>query len=122
MGFRPAALAIRFLLELTALGSFGYWAWKSLPPSLRWVGVVAAPLLAAVLWGVFATQGDPARSGDTVIATPGALRLVLELSIFFGAALALYVAGARTAGIVLAVILIGYHLASYDRVVWLLKH
>ncbi|WP_035851473.1 YrdB family protein [Kitasatospora azatica] len=122
MGFQPAGLAIRFLLELSALASFGYWAWESWPSSLRWVGVVAAPLLAAVLWGVFATPGDPSRSGGTVIATPGALRLVLELAVFFGAAYAVYSTGARTAGIALVVVLVIYHLAAIDRVMWLLRH
>ncbi len=122
MAFRPAALAVRFLLELTALAGFGYWGWHATSGALRWGALLAVPLLAAVLWTVFATPGDPSRSGDTVVRTPGALRFLLELLVLFGSAIAVYSAGAQTAGTVFFTVLVVYHLVAYDRVVWLFRH
>ncbi|MET7519539.1 DUF2568 domain-containing protein [Streptomyces sp. NPDC005480] len=75
-----------------------------------------------MLWGVFATPGDKSRSGETVVATPGALRFLLELAVFFGGAVALYAAGSHVLAITLAGVLIVYHALSWDRVVWLLRY
>ncbi|MFE2720700.1 DUF2568 domain-containing protein [Streptomyces mirabilis] len=121
-GFRPLALGVRFVFELVALVCFGLWAWDAAPASLRYVSVVAVPLAVAVLWGVFATPDDASRSGGTVIATPGPLRFLLELAVFFGGAAALYAAGSRTLAVILAGALVVYHLLSWDRVLWLLRH
>ncbi|MEV5608462.1 YrdB family protein [Streptomyces sp. NPDC052225] len=122
LGFHPAVLGLRFALELVALACFGYWAWRTAPGAFRYVAVVAAPLVVTVAWGVFATPGDKSRSGDTVVATPGALRLLLELAVFFGGAAVLYAAGAHPTAAALAVVLIVYHAASFDRIAWLLRH
>lgn len=72
--------------------------------------------------GVFATPGDASRSGDTVVATVGPLRLLLELAVFFGGAAAAYVAGAQTPALVLAIVLVAYHAVSLDRIGWLLRN
>ncbi|QLE76449.1 DUF2568 domain-containing protein [Streptomyces rectiverticillatus] len=101
---------------------FGLWAWVTAPAPLQYVFVVAVPLVAAVLWGVFATPGDASRSGGTVIATPGLLRLLLELAVFFGSAAALYATDFRTPAVMLAGVLVMHHLLSWDRVLWLLRH
>ncbi|MFE1954684.1 MULTISPECIES: YrdB family protein [Streptomyces] len=122
LGYHPAMLGLRFVLEVTALVCFGYWAWKVSPGALRYVAVVAVPLLVAVAWGVFATPGDESRSGDAVVATAGGLRLLLELAVFFGGAAALYAAGATVPAVVLTAVLIAYHAASFDRIAWLLRH
>jgi hypothetical protein len=121
-GFHPWALGVRFVLELLALTCFGLWAWVAAPASLRYVAVIAVPLLVAVLWGAFATPDDASRSGKTVIATPGPLRFLLELAVFFGGTAALYAAGPRTPALLLAGALVVYHLLSWDRVLWLLRH
>ncbi|MGD6742208.1 DUF2568 domain-containing protein [Streptomyces sp. BH106] len=121
-GFHASTLAVRFVLELLALVCFGIWAWGLTSGALRFVLVAAVPALVAVLWGVFATPDDASRSGDTVVATPGPLRLLLELAVFFGGAAALYAAGSRAAAITLAGVLVVYHLLAWDRVVWLLRH
>lgn len=92
------------------------------PGALRFVIVVAVPALVAVAWGVFATPGDESRSGDTVVATAGTLRLLLELAVFFGGAVALYAAGARVPALVLTAVLLAHHAASLARVAWLLRH
>ncbi|MDQ1073335.1 hypothetical protein QFZ32_008863 [Streptomyces canus] len=121
-GFRPWALGMRFVLELVALVCFGLWAWAAVPAPLRYVCVVAAPLFVAVLWGTFATPDDASRSGRTVIATPGPLRFLLELAVFFGGAAALYAAGSHVLAVTLGGVLVMYHLLSWDRVLWLLRH
>ncbi|MFE5488260.1 YrdB family protein [Streptomyces sp. NPDC056527] len=121
-GFHASTLAVRFVLELVSLACFAVWAWTTTPGPLRYVLVVVAPVLVAVLWGVFATPGDKSRSGGTVVATPGALRFLLELAVFFGGAVALYAAGSHVLAIMLAGVLIVYHALSWDRVVWLFRH
>ncbi|MFJ8933254.1 DUF2568 domain-containing protein [Streptomyces sp. NPDC102364] len=121
-GFHPLVLGVRFALELTALVCFGVWAWATANGALRYVLVVAVPLAVAVLWGVFATPGDESRSGDTVIATPGPLRFLLELCVFFGGAAALYAAGSHALATTLVGVLVVYHALSWDRVVWLFRH
>jgi hypothetical protein len=110
---------LRLVLELAALAGFGYWAWWAPEGALRYLAVVAVPVLVATVWGVFATPGDASRSGETVVVTPGAVRLVLELTVFFGGAAALFVAGARIPAVVFAVVLVTYHAASSDRIGWL---
>lgn len=89
---------------------------------MKWVAALGLPLLAAVLWGVFATPGDPSRSGQTVVVTPGALRLGLEIVLFALAVGALGHTGARGAAVVLALLVLGHYAASYDRIAWLLRH
>ncbi|MYW62666.1 DUF2568 domain-containing protein [Streptomyces sp. SID8379] len=121
-GFHPGALAVRFALELAALASFGVWAWAVSSGALRYALVVLVPLAVAMAWGVFATPGDASRSGDTVIATPGALRFLLELAVFFGGAAALYAAGRHLPAVILAGVLVVYHLLSWNRVVWLFRN
>ena len=122
MGSHPANFALRFGLELVALGAFGYWGFNREPALLRAALTVGLPLLAATLWAVFAVAGDPSRSGQTVIATPGALRLLLELAFFGLAAAALWHVGLARAGLTLAVVVAIHYAASFDRVAWLLRH
>lgn len=121
-GYHPVMLGLRFGLEITALVCFGYWAWRVCPGALRYVAVVAVPLLVAFAWGTFATPGDASRGGDGIVATAGALRLLLELAVFFGGAAALYAADAHRPAMILAAVLVVYHAASLDRVAWLLRH
>lgn len=118
MGGHPLKLALRFALELAMLGALGLWGYRR-GGAWGWVLAVALPLTAAILWGVFAVPDDPSRSGKTVVATPGVLRLLLELSLFAGAALALWhVRHPILAGSLGATVLVHYAL-SYDRVAWL---
>ncbi|MGW3652206.1 DUF2568 domain-containing protein [Streptomyces sp. NPDC000878] len=46
-------------------------------------------------WGSFAVPDAPSRSGESDIHTPGPVRLLLELTVFFGAVAALNFAGLR---------------------------
>lgn len=122
MGSHPLNAALRFVLELCMLAALAYWGYRRDDPILRWVLMIAAPLVAIVLWGVFAVPGDPSRSGDTVIATAGWIRLLLELALFGSAIAALYHTGAKSPAVVLAALVVFHYAISYDRMVWLFRH
>lgn len=119
--YHPAALAVRFLLELAAIASFAYWAWHVVPGGLRWVAAIALPVAVGVVWSTFAVPDDPSRSGRAPVPTPGPVRLLLEVLIFAGSAVALCAAGAHTLAVVYTVVLVLYHLSSSARIGWLLS-
>lgn len=84
MGAAKAAnLALRFLLELAALASLGYWGGTAAAGAVaRTALAVALPLAAAVFWGIFVAPR--AR-----VVLPTVLRMALGLVVFACAAAAL---------------------------------
>ncbi|MBB5918105.1 hypothetical protein BJY24_007017 [Nocardia transvalensis] len=120
MSLNPAMLAVRFLLELVAFVSFGIFGWQIADGPWRFVLVVLLPLLAAVLWGVFAVPGDRSRSGKAPVAVPGPLRLLVELAVLGGGALLLWAAGLGGWALASGLALLVYHALAYDRIAWLL--
>ena len=88
---------------------------------MRFVYAIGLPLLAACLWGVFAVPDDPSRSGETVIATPGWARLLLEFVFFAASAASLYAVGARLAAGLFGIAVIVHYAVSWERVLWLLR-
>ena len=90
-------LALRFLLEIGALISFGYWGFVIgsgyLFKSILGIGT---PLAIAFIWGVYGSPGAP-------IKVQGINRLLLELIIFGSAALALFAAGKPMLAIIFAI-------------------
>ena len=121
MGTHPLNLAVRFLLELSALFILGLWGWRQGEGAWRIVIAVGMPLVAAALWGTFAVPGDPSRSGSAPVPVPGLLRLALELGFFGSATLALYDLGVIVAATVFGTAVVVHYLLSYDRVLWLLS-
>lgn len=121
MGSHPLNLALRFLLEIAALVTIGYWGFSQHSGIWRFIIGLGGPLIAAVLWGTFAVPDDLSRSGKAPVAVPGVLRLVLELSLFGFAAWALYDTSSTVMALILASITIAHHALSYDRVAWLLR-
>jgi Protein of unknown function (DUF2568) len=121
MGSNPINLAVRFFLELTALMAMGFWGWNQGKGALRFVLAFGIPVIAAVLWGVFAVPDDPSRSGHAIVSTPGILRLVLELIFFSFAAWTLYSAGAIKASWIFGTVTLIHYALSYDRLYWLIK-
>lgn len=121
---KQANLALRFLMEMTAIITFGMWGYSLADSSTEIVRILLAiifPLLFALLWGIFAVKNDPSRSGKTVIQTPGVLRLLLELFLFGSAICMLSDLGYGTAGWVLLVAVLLHYIISFDRIRWLLK-
>lgn len=112
---------LRFLLELWALIALGQWGYSLSVTPTKYIYAVGIPLCFAICWGVFAVQGDPSRSGQTVISTPGWIRLIFEC-IFFGLAIFSWyqLDKPRGAGLILILIVIHYAI-DYKRVQWLLN-
>ena len=82
VAFGWAVLFLVFVDELLAMAAFGVWGWQHNPP---WLLVWALPLLAMVVWFLFASP-KPRYGGPAV-------RLVTKLTVFGLACLALYDAG-----------------------------
>ncbi|MFI6044385.1 YrdB family protein [Nocardia sp. NPDC051321] len=121
MSLNPAMLAIRFLLELIAIASFGVYGWRAFDSPWKFLLVVLLPLIAAALWGTLAVPGDPSRSGEAPVSVPGAVRLVIELAIFFGGAALLWAAGLPKWALISVAVLVLYQALAYDRIAWLVK-
>ena len=94
---KSANLLVRFLLELCALGALGYWGFAS-PENVifRVILGLGAPLLAAIVWGLFV-------SPKAAISLDLPLRLLPEILVFGSAALALFATGHPVLGILLLV-------------------
>lgn len=114
-------LGLRFLLELAALAGLSVAGWRLAPAPWNWVAVIALPVLAAALWGVFNVPGDPSRSGAAPVPVPGIVRLAVEFLVLFGGAAAFAAAGYRTTGVVLVVLIVAHYALSWDRIAWLLS-
>ncbi len=84
---KGANLLLRFLLELCALVALGSWGWHVGTGRAAKLGLaVGAPLIAAVVWGLFVAPGrriDPSAP----------VRVVLEVTVFGAAAAGLTAAG-----------------------------
>lgn len=85
---QPANLALRFVLELCALAALAYWGFHTSETTLvRGALGIGAPLLAAIVWGLFV-----APRATVPVSSP--VRLIVELLVF-GAAIAGLVAAGR---------------------------
>ncbi|MEN2284435.1 YrdB family protein [Algoriphagus sp. SE2] len=122
MGSHPINLIVRFLLEMIALISIGAWGWNKTDGINRYILAIGLPLLMAVIWGVFAVPNDPSRSGQTVVVTSGIVRLVIELTIFVLATLAIFNSGQQKLSYTFALVVFIHYLTSYDRIRWLLDN
>lgn len=114
-------LALRFGLELGALGGLGMMAWKLAPGATRWAAVIVAPVAAAVVWGVFNVIDDPSRSGSAPVEVAGWIRLAIELAVLGGGAAAIAFAGRRDIGIAFAILVAFHYGASTSRIEWLVQ-
>jgi hypothetical protein len=81
--FAWGVLALVFVDELLAMAAFGVWGWQVGTP--RWLLVIVLPLLAMIVWGLFASP--KARLGG------GLRRPVAKVVVFGLACLALWDAG-----------------------------
>ena len=95
---RFANLVLRFLLELAGLAAFGYWGFVA-GADLRSKLLLGlgAPVLAAVLWGLFA-------SPKAAVPLPAPAKLAFEIAWFGAAAAGLAHAGRPAYAVVLVVV------------------
>jgi hypothetical protein len=95
---RWAALITRFLLELAALIAFSYWGiTRGTQPVIRVALAVAAPLVVILIWAALIAPNASVPWSQQV-------RNVLGLTVFLGAAAALYSTGRDTLGWFVAVV------------------
>jgi len=121
MSKHPLNSAVRLLLELAALVSFGIWGYHQSDSGLRILLAIMLPLGFAFLWGVFAVKGDPSRSGKTVVQTPGIIRLLLELGLFGAAAWMILDLDYSLIALIFGLTVVIHYIFSFDRITWLLK-
>jgi len=117
----PVNLALRFSLEIIALGALGRWAWAQIESWWRAPLAIGVVLLTAILWGTFAVPNDPSRGGSGLIQVPGIARLVLELLVFGAAAFVLKGLGRPTLATAFAILVVVHYAWSYERVAWLIR-
>lgn len=117
----PLNLALRFILELSALGGFGVLVWTSVTGSWRILVLIIVLCLLMALWGTFAVPNDPSRSGNAPVPVSGLIRLTLECAILFGGALSFHWAGFSLAGAGLAALVLLHYVFSRERIGWLLQ-
>ncbi|MED1923014.1 YrdB family protein [Bacillus velezensis] len=114
-------LLLRFALEIAALICIGVFAWSHFNGFLRYVLTLVLPIVAMLIWTVFAVPNDPSRSGQTVIAVNGVIRLIIELLIFAIAVAAIYFSDLKTVSIIFFCLIILHYIASVERIKWLLN-
>jgi len=121
MSIHPLNSAVRLLLEITAIVTFGIWGYHQSETGVRILLAILLPLGFAVLWGVFAVRDDPSRSGKTVIQIPGIIRLLLELGLFGAAAWMLLDQNYSLIALIFGLTVSTHYILSYKRIAWLLK-
>jgi len=82
--FAATVLALVFLDELAVMAAYGVWSWRA-GGDLRWLLVVLAPLVAMLVWFLFASP--KARHGG------GLVRPVVKVLVFGLGSAALWVVG-----------------------------
>ena len=113
-------LGLHFFLELGALAALAYWGFHTGSGlGMKLLLGAGAPLLGAVLWGVFRVPNDP---GPAVVAIAGPLRLALELGFFALSVAALYAAGQPTLALAFGLVILANYAVMFDHVLWLLNH
>ena len=118
MSANPLNLTVRFILELSALATMGYWGWNTGDGPFRWLLTIAAPLLAATIWGVFRVPGDP---GKAPVPIPPPARLLLEATFFGFAIWCLFATAQELLGWTMLIVTGLHYTLSYDRIVRFLK-
>jgi hypothetical protein len=97
---KGANLALRFLLELCALVALGYWGFTTASGAITKVALgIGAPLVAAIMWGVFVAPRAP-------VALPRFVVLLLQVLIFGSAAAGLIATGHRALALAFAVVVV----------------
>ena len=94
--FKYANLALSFILELCALVALGYWGFQTGQTTLTKIALgLGAPLVTAVLWGLFAAPRASRR-------LKGLALLLFKIAVFSLAIIALAAAGQPALAIIFA--------------------
>jgi hypothetical protein len=85
-------IALSFVLEIAMLAAYAHWGYHAVTGPLRWLLAIAAPLLAAVVWGLFLAPKATRRLGS-------AAGIIVSTVLFLLAGLALFASGQPGLGI-----------------------
>jgi len=118
MAKNPINLAVRFVLELAAWASFGYWGWTQHEGVVRWILAIGMPVIVMINWATFREPGHP---GDASVAVPGIVRLGIEALTFGCAVLLLIFSGRQEWALILGIAVLIHYALSYDYVWDLLR-
>jgi hypothetical protein len=117
----PAHRAIRLALELALLAAFGFWGWHLGAGGMTGALLaVALPVLAAALWGIFATPGDTGRP-TPLVTVPGVARLGLEVALIGVAAYGVWTSGSRALTETMLTAFALHYAVTWPRVAWLVR-
>lgn len=114
-------LALRFGIELLALGGIGLGMRSSIGRTFGWPAAILAVIVAAGIWGVFNVAGDPSRSGRAPVPVSGPTRLGVEALVLGAGTVGYLAAGRPLVAIGLAALVAGHSLAATARIGWLLS-
>jgi hypothetical protein len=117
----PWQAGFRFLLEMVAIVFWGIVGWQITDGAARWILVIVLPLAAAVVWGTFRAPDDHSANGESPVAVPGLVRVLIELGLLLGVAILTALVWRPTAGIVLGATVVFHYAATLRRVRWLLE-
>jgi hypothetical protein len=111
-----------FLLELGMWAAFGWIGWNVGSGATRWLFAAVFTVATMLMWGIFRTPGMPPAGKPGVFATPGPVRLVLEIGLFALAGYGLWVTGHRWIAETLWTFTALIYILSFSRIRWLLDH
>jgi hypothetical protein len=98
--------SVRFCLELASLAGLAVWGWETGPDGWNVVLAIAAPVAAALVWWMLVAPKAPRPQRDP-------WRLLLEVAVFGGGALAFAAAGLETSAVVLGVAAVTHLAATF---------
>ena len=107
------------VLEISAVASYGYWAWATHSGIARYAWALGAMIVAATIWDVFQVPGDSGL--EPVVPVPGWARLALEAAYFTGAISSLVAVGLPELGVCLALLLAIHYTLTHRRLAWLFR-
>lgn len=83
--------------------------------------MIVVPVGAAAVWGIFNVVDDPSRSGEATVRVRGWIRLVLELAILAGGAVAIGSVWGWWSGLGAIALIIVHYVVSHRRLRWLIQ-
>ncbi|HEY1488482.1 MAG TPA: YrdB family protein [Micromonosporaceae bacterium] len=99
--YRAANLGLAFLLELLALAALCLWGFHiGSSTAVHIVLGIALPLVAAILWGLFAAGGGPR------FVTPTWFKIFIKVLVYGAATVGLFVTGHPVLAIVYALLVV----------------
>lgn len=111
-----------FLLEVAMWASFGLIGWSVGSGATRWLFAIGFAAAAMLLWGFFRPLGMSSAGSSWVFATPGPVRLVLEVGLFLLAGYGLWMTGYRWVAETLWTFAALIYVLSLSRIRWLLNN